>query len=72
MDISGKKVSENKDAGSPSPLLHSRKFTVPQAAKLLGLGETKLRHIISIGGIQQPIVNQLGKASLRKGDCLVI
>jgi excisionase family DNA binding protein len=47
-------------------LLAERKFTVPQAAKMLGIGETKMRPIIKKGGI--PVVRIMGKTLLLDQD----
>lgn len=47
-------------------LLTERKLTVPKAAKLLGVGESKMRQIIAAGGI--PVLDLDGKHMLLEAD----
>lgn len=47
-------------------LLNAVKLTVPQGAKALGLGETKMRELIRNGGI--PVVKIMGKTLLLARD----
>ena len=56
------------DGGADSDvgLLRAAKLTVPQAAKMLGIGETKVRELIRTGAI--PVVRILGKTLLLERD----
>ena len=56
----------NGGASRGAGLLHAAKMTVPQAAKALGVGETKMREIVSKGGI--PVLKVLGKTLLLEKD----
>lgn len=47
-------------------LLCTRKFTIPQAAKGMGMGTTSLRRIIATGGI--PVLKMTGKTLLLESD----
>ena len=47
-------------------LLHAAKLTVTQAARKMGLGETKMRQIIRNGGV--PVVRIMGKTMLLERD----
>jgi len=47
-------------------LLHAVKLTVPQAAKALGIGETKMREIIRNGEV--PVIRILGKILILDRD----
>jgi len=47
-------------------LLAERKYSVPQAAKMLGMGETKMRGMIMEGLI--PVLNLGGRQLLLEGD----
>jgi excisionase family DNA binding protein len=47
-------------------LLHAAKLTVPQAAKALGIGDTKMREIIRNGEV--PVIRILGKILILDRD----
>jgi len=52
--------------GCYDDLLHAVKLTVPQAAKMLGIGATNMRAIIGSGRI--PVVRIMGKTLLLEQD----
>lgn len=52
--------------GGGSGLLRAAKLTVPEAAAMLGIGETKMREIIRHGDI--PVVRIMGKVLLLERD----
>jgi len=47
-------------------LLADQKLTIPQAAKLMGIGTTSLRRIIAEGGI--PVLRMTGRTLLLESD----
>lgn len=56
----------NGTADEGGTLLHQRKLSVPQAAKVMGIGETKLRELLRQGGI--PAIRIMGKTLLVERD----
>jgi excisionase family DNA binding protein len=62
------RISDNNetDAVVGTGLLCCRKLTVPKAAKQLGIGETKMRELISHGEIR--VLNLAGKILLLERD----
>ena len=49
-----------------SDLLHAKKYTIPQASKLVGIGQTNMRRMISDGEI--PVLLLGKKMLLLEGD----
>jgi len=47
-------------------LLRAAKLTVPQAAKMMGIGETKMREIVARGEI--PVIRIMGKVLILERD----
>jgi excisionase family DNA binding protein len=59
-------VKQGKANSIATPLLHGQKWGVPQAAKALGLGQTRLREIIREGQI--PVIRIMGKILILEQD----
>ena len=64
-DAENTQVGQDITAGEMG-LLGSRKLTVPQAAKAMGIGQTNLREILRQGKI--PVIRILGKILMLEQD----
>jgi excisionase family DNA binding protein len=61
-----KPVAENAHPAQSSSLLNQRKYSVPEAATMIGVGETKFREIINAGQIA--VLRVGGKILLMEED----
>ena len=66
-DENDARMMENGSCGMrETGLLGAKKLTVPQAAKFMGLGQTKLRELLRKGNI--PVIRIMGKILLLERD----